>query len=228
MKNYGVSIWYDNHEHLLGDNKVKNFTSAIYTSKYAIVIISNDFTSRIGTMEELKIIKQQYDLGKIHIFPITYNICLSEIPNEINWIKEMIYNELNKSTGSLLTCNQIICKVLNDYISEHKYPHFTQLTNEMLQTVDNCNFLTQLIKLYQEIVEENINCRMTILYNIIIYLKQFFTIPNHLIKASNYLFNTTKLNVLYDFKETKIMENIITVAINIEINKHHEVFAKWY
>ena len=80
IENYGLKIWYDNHQYLLGDRKIDKYTSAILSSKYAIVVFSNNFLDSPGAIEELEIIKEQYVNGKIYIFPVFYNISALEVP----------------------------------------------------------------------------------------------------------------------------------------------------
>ena len=51
LKNYGLSVWYDYHELILGDMKrEKNFIDAIQTSDYYIIIYSSNFLQRIANL----------------------------------------------------------------------------------------------------------------------------------------------------------------------------------
>ena len=61
--------------------------------------------------DELDEIKKRYENHTIHIFPIFYEITVSDLPYQYSWLTDLIYNELNQSTGSLATCKQIVYKM---------------------------------------------------------------------------------------------------------------------
>ena len=43
LENYGVPVWYDRHDLIIGDNRQKeNFEKGIIESKYAIIIFSEN------------------------------------------------------------------------------------------------------------------------------------------------------------------------------------------
>ena len=67
LQKYGLQVWFDNHEYLLGDKKDETFTQAINESSYAVVILSPDFPNSPGAIEELDVIKRRYDAGQIYV-----------------------------------------------------------------------------------------------------------------------------------------------------------------
>ena len=70
LKQYGLPVWYDNYEYILGDNKETNYMAGIDASPYAIVIFSSDFIHSPGAIEELEYIAHQYWERKINVFTI--------------------------------------------------------------------------------------------------------------------------------------------------------------
>ena len=216
LKQYGINLWYNNYQYILGDNKIIGYEKAIRTSKYAIVIIGLDFENSHGALEELAIIKQQYIKKEMHIFPIFYNRKASSLPSQYQWLSDLIYNELDTSTGSLLTCNQILCKILEDYIDNKKYDSIETLIKEN----KICSaYLVKLIELYAKIVPENYNARICILQCIIIYIKEKIELPKIIRYSLKRFIDITSLGLSYNFKEEIILKYMACISINLFINK---------
>lgn len=211
LQKYGMDIWYDNYQYILGDLKYATYADAIIKSNYAVVIFSPSFPESPGAIEELDIIKKQYDKGQIHIFPIFYNISASSIPEAYSWLCDMIYNELNESTGSLLTCNQMVNQFLSDELCNKTYKNLQEI---LFLRKGIPEYVLKLLEDYYTIIPQNINSRLTILYCLFLYLHESIDLPQYLTKSANYLFQTTKLNLNYNFKEIIIMEQIVCLAIN--------------
>ena len=73
LKNYGIKIWYDRYELLLGDNRrKKNLYEGATLCKYAVVIISKYTLKSKCAMEEINIIRKRYRKGDVTVFPILY------------------------------------------------------------------------------------------------------------------------------------------------------------
>ena len=83
-------------KYLLGDEKVKNFTRAIYESRYAVVIVSPDFPASSGAIEELDVIKHRYDAGLIHVFQVFFKLRAKEMPPQYQWLCHLFYNEIDE------------------------------------------------------------------------------------------------------------------------------------
>lgn len=211
LQKYGMDVWYDNHQYILGDHKYNTYVDAIIKSNYAVVIFSPSFPNSFGAIEELEIIKEQYDKGQIHVFPIFYNISASSIPAAYSWLCDMIYNELDVSTGSLSTCNQMANQFFSDKLSSKT---FKNLQDILFYRKGIPYYILKLIEDYYAITPQNINGRLTILYCLFLYLHENLNLPIYLTKSANYLFQTTKLNLSYNFKEIIIMEQIDCLAIN--------------
>lgn len=211
LQKFGLDVWYDNHRYILGDQKCNTYVDAINKSQYAIVIFSPYFPNSFGAIEELEIIKSRYDKGYIHIFPIFYNISANIVPTTYSWLCDMIYNELNDSTGTLLTCNQMVNKFFSDNLINKKYKNLWDIKFSQ-QLIPK--YILKMIEDYYTIIPENINSRLTLLYCLFLYLNEILDLPRYLIKTADYLFQTTQLNLNYNFKEIIIMEQIVCIAIN--------------
>ena len=209
LKKYGIDVWYDNHNYILGDNKENKYRDAIQSSRYAIIIFSKYFPDSPGAIEELEVIEKQHRAGLIHVFPIFYQISASAIPDKYSWLCELIYNELDESTGSLLTCNQIVSKVFDDILKQCSI----KTVEEVLQFgTSKSLFVERMLESYFDIIPENINSRLTILYSLFTFIETEINLPTYLRKTVHYLFQNTKLSLEYDFKEITIMENAVCLA----------------
>lgn len=215
LKNYGLDVWYDYHQYILGDDKVETYVRAIYSCQYAIVVFSPNTINSMGELEEIKIIKDRYDRKKIHVFPIFYNYDTDEIPNEHSWLCKLIYNKLGNGTRSLPTCNQIVCKILDDFIKENCYMGISDIK----VNIDQSSYIYSLINIYGQTASSNLNTRISILYCLILYVKRYVIVPN-ISKSAEYLFSAIKLNIKNDFKEILIMEKISIILLNIYIRKY--------
>ncbi len=211
LQKFGVNVWYDNYEHTLGDNKCQNYVTGIKKSKYAVVIFSQHFPNSPGAIEELNVIKELYSQKKIHIFPLFYNISADAIPPDYAWLRDLIYNEINDSTGTLLSCRQMIYQFFKDALDAEKY---RSLSDIQLSTVVLPSYVRKLLNDYFLILPHNINSRMTILYCIFAFLCDLMPLASHLTRTVDYLFQTTYLELPYNHKEISLMEQAVCLAVN--------------
>lgn len=226
LENYGLNLWYDNHRYILGDEKKTALNSAINSSNYAVIVICEDFFNSPGALEELEIVEKRYLDNSITIFPIFYKTKATELPVSYQWLNELIYNELDESTGSLLTCNQILSKYLTDIIANSNYFTF----NDIITKREYCslvgiptyfNVINELLTTYDNICHSNLNSRMAILYSIYILLIEYSQsfcpkpLQKVLSKSTKYIFSSYKFELSHDFKEILIFEDIIAILLNI-------------
>ncbi len=218
LANFGFALWYDRHKMLLGDKRnYKNFIEGIEQTKYAVVIMSENAIESMCVAEEMEYLKKQYNLGLITIFPIFYNILPAKFPVKYKWLTKLVYKELNEKSGTLLTCNHIINKILYDELKDCKF----QTLNELLNALEEQNqdkFITNILRIYLEVSGENHNARISILYSIFIYLsidiKRNDMFPQHYWKGFDRIFSYTKLNLDTDLRETLILEIQTMILIN--------------
>ncbi|GHT89011.1 hypothetical protein FACS189474_5230 [Bacteroidia bacterium] len=218
MANFGFAIWYDRHKMLLGDKRnYKNFIEGIMQTEYAIVVMSKNSIESTCVAEEMEYLKKQYDMGLITIFPIFYNILSAELPKKYQWLTELVYKELDEKSGTLLTCNHIITKILSDELKSCKYQTLHELLN-FLETHNQDKFIINMLRAYLEISGENHNARISILYSMCIYLsitmKTIDMFPQYYWKGFERIFSYTKLNLDTDLRETLILEIQTMILVN--------------
>jgi len=218
IANFGFAIWYDRHKMLLGDKRnYKNFIDGIIHTDYAIVIMSKHAILSTCVAEEMDYLKIQYMNGLISIFPIFYKILPNEIPDNYQWLTNLVYKELDDKSGTILTCNHIITKILYDELNKCKH----RTLNELLLFIEehNCDcFIKKLLRTYLEISGENHNARIALIYSMYVYISTTYEkvdmFPQYYWKGFNRIFSYTKLNLPSDLRETLILELLIMILLN--------------
>ncbi len=218
LANFGFALWYDRHKMLLGDKRnYKNFIEGIVQTRYAIIIMSKNSIESKCVAEEMDYLKQQYDIGAITLFPIFYNITPIQLPSKYKWLTKLVYKSLDEKSGTLLTCNHIITRILSDELKNYKYKTLHELLN-FCENQKKDKFITNMLRAYLEIGGENHNARISILYSICVYLSTIIKInemfPQHYWKGFNRIFSYTKLNLEIDLRETLILETQTMILIN--------------
>lgn len=218
MANFGFALWYDRHKMMLGDKRnYKNFIEGIVQTEYAIVVMSKNSIKSTCVAEEMEYLEEQYNKGLITIFPILYNIRPTELPEKYRWLTELVYKELDEKSGTLLTCNHIITKILSDELKKCR----CQTLNELLHFLEMNNqdkFITNILGSYLEISGQNHNARISILYSICIYIsstiKTIDMFPQYYWKGFERIFSYTKLDLGTDLRETLILETQTMILLN--------------
>ena len=140
-----------------------------------------------------------------------------DIPLALQWIKELIYKEVDKSTGTLEICNHIACKITDDILKNYHYQSISDFLNHNDTLLPP--LIHKLLNRYQSIDCENLNSRVTLLYatylNIIhsknVHIDATTTIVS---KTFERLFSETRLNLIIDYRELWLLENCICILIN--------------
>ena len=217
LKNYGINTWYDRHTLLMGDNRVqKNLNEGVTKCKYALIILSKDTEQSICAMEEISIIKERCQNGDVTIFPVLFEISPNNIPYNLQWIKEFIYKEVNRHSGTLEICNNIACKITSDMIALCPYKTIQDILG---YSESMYPLLHSLIYKYQKIDNNNLNSRVTMLYAtylVIIHSENINDNPTiHLISTIfERLFSETQLNLKIDYRELWLLENSLCLLVN--------------
>ncbi len=218
LKNFGFKVWYDYDELFIGDDGDKlNFDEGLNISEYIIIIVSENLFRSPCALEELKVIYDLYQKNNIVIIPILYNLSGKDIPNKFFWLKKLIYVELNKNSGTVDIATQIAAKYLEDKIRSKKF----NTIDEFLKMKDLLfnNYIKKMLICYSKLDKRNINGRVSLLYSINQYLEfEYYTInniPNYCTKSILYLQQFSNLNIKINFKEISIMENALTIMMNI-------------
>lgn len=217
LTNYGIGIWYDRQKLLMGDDRIqKNLTEGVAKCQYAIIILSKDTEQSICAMEEISILEGNYFNDNVTLFPVLYELSSQNIPNSLQWIKKIIYKEVNSSSGTLEICNHVACKITLDILEKYQYKTISEFLcyNSLLPPI-----ISKLLKSYQAVDCENLNSRVTLLYAIYVNILYLITINNDstinmVSKIFERLFSETRLNLAIDYREIWLLENCICILLN--------------
>ena len=202
----------------MGDNRIeKNLNEGASKCKYALIILSRDTEQSVCAMEEISILERKYYAGDVTLFPVLYELYPEDIPYTLQWIKKLIYKEVDRSTGTLEVCNHIACKITGDILEKYHYQCIMDFLNHcdsLLSPIVN-RFLNS----YQAIDCENLNSRVTLLYATyleIIHSKKIHVDSTITIVTKTFerLFSETRLNLAIDYRELWLLENCICILIN--------------
>lgn len=216
LKNYGLSVWYDYHELILGDMKrEKNFIDAIQTSDYYIIIYSSNFLQSPCAIAEESLIFEESAKRNVCIFPLIYNLQFNQLPTEVQKrLENLIYNEITDSTGCIDSVNQMVVKVLIDKMGYNEFNATPYINLSLVEKITD-KFLRSIMNEYLNISPDNFNARICVLYCVYKYTREVLSeveVPVCYCKAIEYLSNYTRLNIPYNHKELIIAE-LITICI---------------
>jgi hypothetical protein len=210
LKNFGMPVWYDYHELILGDNKKeKNFRNAINQCVYFIIIYSHNFFKSPCAMNEEELIFSELKNRSITIFPLLYNIKFDELPNkQKSRLENIIYNEISNKCGCLLSVNQIISKIFIDKLGRSSLDITPKIEIEYANKT-NDKFIKSILNAYIQLAYDNFDTRISILYCLYKYMiavSSDYEYPDYIIKAMDYLFTTSKLHIPLNHEEIIIGE----------------------
>lgn len=221
LKNYGIDVWYDRQQLLMGDDRIeKNLIDGATQCKYAIIIVSKNTALSKCAMEEINIIKKNNSLNLTTVFPILYEITPSEIPIELVWIKRLIFKEVKRDSGTYEVCNHIACKLTEDILRKCKYHTFKEIVSSNI--LEHDSVICKLLYSYNEICNENLNGKITLLYATFISIDTLIDYNNFeystlIKKIFLRIFNESKLNILVDYRDIWLLENAISILLNYYI-----------
>jgi len=218
LKNYGLEIWYDRYKTTLGDNlRTRCLDEGAAGGAYAVVILSKHTVKSSFAMEELSILKLRHHQKLVTIFPILYEFSPSNMPAELSWMKELIFKEVDKQSGTREICNHIACKITSDILRECKHQNIQEIVDSQISLLDFASY--SFLRRYQEIDRANLNSRITLLYAVYLILIQLETIKqkaqiNMISKIFHRLFSETSLSLDIDYRELWLLENSICILID--------------
>lgn len=220
LKNYGIDIWYDRYAMVLGDNRIeKNLKEGAENCNYSLIIISENTIKSKCAMEEINIVKERYHSGNVTVFPVLYEISPVNLPSEFQWIKELIFKEVDKKSGTREICNHIACKITGDILKQYDYKNVKDIISSKLMP----SATTAILECYLDVDAANLNSCISLLYATyltIIYSKEpkecaYF----HLVsQIYNRLINEINLNLGIDYRELWLLENTICILCNSYIS----------
>lgn len=220
LTNYGLPVWYDRHKMLLGDERdYKNFDEGVKNCNYAIIILSQNTINSKCANEEIDLIFEKYKRQQMYIFPIFFNIKVSDLPERYIWMTKLVYKELTIGTDSRSACNHIICRFLLDELQKYKI----KTINEYMKTYEHnhtFSYITKLINSYCSVSDDNHNAQIALLYAGCLYIREHYNlmeIPHFYYKGTQRLFEETRLNLPIDLRETLIFERLFLLLFNAAI-----------
>lgn len=210
IHNIGLPIWYDRNEILMGDDRdYKNFVEGVDNCRYSIIVLSPNAIDSVCANEEIDLIYNKFLNKGTYVFPVFYNIAASDVPVKYDWMKKLVYKELNDSIDSRGLCNHVICKVLNDAIQNLEHKEINSIVSVINEP------LKGLIKSYISTDKGNFNARAALLYSGMLFIKeQISSMPDYCEKGMAFLFNETKLSLPLDWRETLIFERLFIIMAN--------------
>jgi len=217
LKNYGIDIWYDRYELLMGDDRIeKNIKDAAIGCKYALIILSKNTINSPLAIEEINIIESRHRNNDVVVFPVLYELAPSDIPQEFGWFRNLVFKETNRSSGTLEVCNHIACKITSDFLSECRYRNITDIATDNLKLLPHQ--ITFLLDKYMRIDSANLNSRVALLYATYVIIVNsenfiagvFSVLPTKIFEK---VFSETQLNLLIDYRELWLLENAMCILI---------------
>lgn len=215
LKNYGINVWYDRYEMVMGDNRFnKNIVQGAGTCGYAVIILSHNTINSLCATEEIKILESRYYKNDIVIFPVLYEIKPCDIPPQFAWVKEMIFKESNRTSGTLEICNHIACKITHDMLCDCKYKTIEEVINGGAQLPKSAK---KLLHKYTKTDNANLNSKVSLLYAIYVILTESNYNINKLnevpTRVFERLFDETLLNLSIDYREIWLLENSLCLLV---------------
>ena len=216
LKNYGINIWYDRYTMVLGDNRVeKNLKDGAENCKYSLLILSKHTIKSKCAMEEINIVKRRCLSNNATVFPVLYEISPDNLPSDLQWIKELIFKEIDRKSGTREVCNHIACKITGDILKKNNY----QTIKDIVSIHQMPHATTAILKSYLDVDTSNLNSRISLLYSAyltIIHSENYTgNAYLHMIsKIYNRLANEINLNLDIDYRELWLLENSMCILCN--------------
>ncbi len=219
LKQMGVNVWYDFYEMFLGDDRLEaNFDKGLACCHYTLFLITPNLFQSNCAREELEYAQVLYENKKLVVFPAFYNYSPEELALEYTWMKNIIYNEITKRSGTCYLANQIIERILNDKIERLAHTSILSFLNTSLY---NQPFLKEMIFCVKETFEDNYKVKIGLLYGVYVHCtleQQLETDPDiNLHQAITKIFEMTKNNVKIDHLIYSIFEKCLIIVLNQEL-----------
>lgn len=224
LQNYGIDIWYDDKDTLMGDNLYdSNFNDGVLKSRYAVIVISPNFLKGDISHKELSLIYSEYLRKNITVFPIFYDINHKLIPDKYQWMCELKFKNVNENKDIYLVAQQVSIRILVDIIEDNKIKnieYYTYYSDGMLD-----RFISKSLEVYYLIDSTNINSKISILYSLYIYILSFMSrdiFPKIVLNPIEYIFGYTKFNMIESRRELLLLEKSISIMIHIYNTKFNK------
>ena len=218
LRNYGIPTWYDRYELLMGHDRIeKNLIEGALKCAYAMPILSENSENSPCFLEELSIIKQRFRDGDIVVFPVLYELAPDQIPSNLQWIKELVFKEADRCSGTREICNHVACRYTDDIVGGLRYNKIQDIVDDLACGISPTS--RALLSVYLKIDSDNLDARVSMLYATYLSLTSEQTInPSRHIKmvkkVFERLFSETKLHLEIDYRDLWLLENSICILID--------------
>ncbi|MFQ7868287.1 MULTISPECIES: toll/interleukin-1 receptor domain-containing protein [Blautia] len=222
LKNYGIKTWYDRDKLLMGDNREEiNLEKGVWKCNYALVVISKFTVDSVCAMEELSIIESKYRQGKIIVFPVVYELSPNDIPDRLCWIKELIFKEVDRHSGTREVCSHIVCKITGNILNNCIHQKVRDIISTSQEILPSGVY--DIIRSYLQIDHANLNSRISLLYAAYLVITDTKrinanSITNMVSCVFDRLFSETRLNLPVDYRELWLLENSLCILIDFYID----------
>lgn len=137
----------------------------------------------------------------------------NQLPEHYNWIRKIIYNEINKHSGTLFVTNQIIEKLLYDQVKTMDL----RSMSEIAQYCSNNNlcYLHKLAEAFINLDLGNYSARIAMLYSMYLYVDTQNE-NNTIDIIIHRIINFTSFNISLDHLSFSIFQ----LAVIIKLNKY--------
>ena len=189
LKHLGLNVWYDFHDMFLGDDRYQeNFVNGIESASYVIFIISPHFFESKCAIEELLFAKKLIEEGRMIFFPVFYDLSPEQLPAQLDWIHNIIYNEVQSDSGTRHVAYQIAERVFRDETQKLPYQSLVSIAKK------DCfhdSYINRLIESWNCVDERSYGVRIGILFSLYQYLPLIETEYN---VAIQYIYSLLQLN----------------------------------
>lgn len=202
----------------MGDNRIeKNLYEGASKCGYAIAILSENTVDSICAMEELSIIEDRYNQKAVTVFPVLYELLPEDIPLNLQWIKNLIFKEVNRHSGTREVCNHIACKITGDILDNCNYKSIQDILDAYPRLLPSTTYA--ILSSYKEIDCANLNSRISLLYAAYLTIMYAKTIPNNSLvtmisRIFERLLSEMRLNLTIDYRDLWLLENSICILID--------------
>lgn len=193
----------------------KNIEEGAGKCGYALIVLSQNTIDSVCATEEINILKSRYYKKEIIVFPVLYELKPCDIPPKFGWISNLIFKEVNRTTGTLEICNHIACKITNDILDNCRYKTIEEIVNSNLNLPKP---IKSLLEKYTKIDNANLNSRVALLYATYIIIVESYNLAIAVLcevptNAFERLFTETLLNLTVDYRELWLLENSMCILI---------------
>jgi len=79
LQERGLRVWYDEFELRIGDNLIAKLNAGMNSSRFGILVLSNDFFGKNWTEYELNTLEYMAVTQEFILFPVLHNISVEEL-----------------------------------------------------------------------------------------------------------------------------------------------------